>query len=126
MVNSFIARSDLDTEMTVVRNEMESGENNPGRILLQQTMATMYQWHNYGNSIIGARSMSRTSTSAACRPFYREYYQPDNATLIVSGRFDPRPGAGLDGVVLRRHSETAAFDAPDLHAGSRSRTASAR
>jgi zinc protease len=42
MVNSFIARSDLDTEMTVVRNEMERGENSPGRVLLQQTMATMY------------------------------------------------------------------------------------
>ncbi len=56
MVNSLIAREDLDTEMTVVRNEMESGENNPGRILLQQTMAAMFQWHNYGKSTIGARS----------------------------------------------------------------------
>ena len=59
MVNSFIARKDLDTEMTVVRNEMESGENNPGRILLQKTLATMYQWHNYGKSTIGARSRRR-------------------------------------------------------------------
>ena len=56
MVNSFIARKDLDTEMTVVRNEMESGENNPVRATLQQTLATMYQWHNYGNSTIGARA----------------------------------------------------------------------
>ena len=56
MVNSFIARRDLDTEMTVVRNEMEMGENSPGRVLLQQTMAAMYQWHNYGKSTIGARS----------------------------------------------------------------------
>ena len=50
MVNSFIARSDLDTEMTVVRNEFESGENSPGRSLLQKMFATMYQWHNYGKS----------------------------------------------------------------------------
>ncbi len=56
MVNSFIAKSDLDTEMTVVRNEFESGENNPGRSLLQKIFATMYQWHNYGKSTIGARS----------------------------------------------------------------------
>src|SRR6516165_1348206 len=33
MVNSFIAKKDLDTEMTVVRNEMENGENSPARIL---------------------------------------------------------------------------------------------
>jgi zinc protease len=56
MVNSFIARKDLDSEMTVVRNEMEMGENNPGRILLEKTLATMYQWHNYGKSTIGART----------------------------------------------------------------------
>jgi predicted Zn-dependent peptidase len=68
MVNSFIAKEDLATEMTVVRNEMEMGENNPGRVLLQRTLAAMYDWHNYGKSTIGARRTSRTSTSRACRP----------------------------------------------------------
>jgi zinc protease len=68
MVNSLIARSDLDTEMTVVRNEMESGENNPVRATIEQTLAAMYQWHNYGKTPIGARPMWRTSTSRACRP----------------------------------------------------------
>ena len=29
MVNSRVSRKDLDTEMTVVRNEFERGENNP-------------------------------------------------------------------------------------------------
>ena len=89
MVNSLIAREDLDTEMTVVRNEMESGENNPGRILLQQTMAAMFQWHNYGKSTIGARSDVENVDIARLQAFYRKHYQPDNATLIVAGRFDP-------------------------------------
>eukprot|EP01136_Pigoraptor_vietnamica_P035122 Opistho-1_new@99951 len=44
MVHSFIARKDLDSEMTVVRNEMEMGENSPGRILYQKTLAAMYDW----------------------------------------------------------------------------------
>ena len=88
MVNSLIARSDLDTEMTVVRNEFESGENNPGRVLLQKTLATMFQWHNYGKSTIGARSDIENVDIASLQAFYRRYYQPDNATLIVSGRFD--------------------------------------
>ena len=88
MVNSFIARKDLDTEMTVVRNEFESGENNPGRVLLQKTMAAMYQWHNYGKSTIGARSDIENVDIPRLQAFYRQYYQPDNATLIVSGRFD--------------------------------------
>ena len=88
MLNSFIARADLDTEMTVVRNEMESGENNPGRVLLQQTLAAMYQWHNYGKGTIGARSDVENVDISRLQAFYRLHYQPDNATLIVAGRFD--------------------------------------
>ncbi|MBK6469844.1 MAG: insulinase family protein [Betaproteobacteria bacterium] len=88
MVNSFIAREDLDTEMTVVRNEFESGENSPGRVLLEKTLATMYQWHNYGKSVIGARSDIENVDIPRLQAFYRQYYQPDNATLIVTGKFD--------------------------------------
>ena len=88
MVNSLIARSDLDTEMTVVRNEFERGENDPGRVLQQQVLAAMYQWHNYGKSTIGARSDIENVDIPRLQAFYRQHYQPDNATLIISGRFD--------------------------------------
>ena len=90
MVNSFIARKDLDPEMTVVRNEMEQGENSPGRILFEKTLATMYQWHNYGKSAIGARSDVENVDIPRLQAFYRRYYQPDNATLIVSGKFNQK------------------------------------
>ena len=56
MVNSFIAKKDLDSEMTVVRNEFESGENSPFRVLYERVIATAFLWHNYGQSTIGARS----------------------------------------------------------------------
>ncbi|MFO1332760.1 MAG: pitrilysin family protein [Rubrivivax sp.] len=90
MVNSFIARADLDTEMTVVRNEMERGENNPSRMLMQKMLASAYEWHPYGRSTIGARSDVENVDIPRLQAFYRLYYQPDNATLIVSGRFDPQ------------------------------------
>ncbi|MCM5679768.1 insulinase family protein [Schlegelella sp. S2-27] len=89
MVNSFISKRDLDTEMTVVRNEMERGENSAGRILLEKGLAAMYQWHNYGKSTIGARSDVENVDIERLQAFYRRYYQPDNATLIVAGRFEP-------------------------------------
>lgn len=89
MVNSFIARKDLDTEMTVVRNEMEMGENSPDRMLFEKTLATMYQWHNYGKSTIGARTDVENVDIPRLQAFYRTYYQPDNATLIVAGKFEP-------------------------------------
>jgi zinc protease len=89
MVNSFIARTDLDTEMTVVRNEMERGENDAGRILFERVMNTAYQWHNYGKSTIGARTDVEGVNIKRLQDFYHTHYRPDNATLIVSGKFDP-------------------------------------
>ena len=89
MTKSFIAKKDLDSEMTVVRNEMEAGENDPGRVLFEKTLAAMYQWHNYGKSTIGARADVEGVDIGRLQAFYRTWYQPDNATLIVSGKFDP-------------------------------------
>ena len=89
MVNSNIAKKDLDSEMTVVRNELESGENNPGGVLFQRIRSTAFLWHNYGNSTIGARSDVEGVPIDRLQAFYRQWYQPDNATVIVAGRIDP-------------------------------------
>ncbi|KPF70341.1 zinc protease [beta proteobacterium AAP99] len=94
MVNSYVARKDLDSEMTVVRNEMEMGENNPFRILIERMMSTAYQWHNYGKTTIGARADVENVNIERLQAFYRLYYQPDNATLIVSGKFNPQQVLG--------------------------------
>ncbi len=88
MVNSFIARKDLDSEMTVVRNEMESGENEPSRILWEKVTAAAYQWHSYGKSTIGARADVENVDIPRLQAFYRKFYQPDNAVLAVTGKFD--------------------------------------
>lgn len=90
MVNSLIAKEDLDSEMTVVRNEMESGENSPFRILMQKMQSAAFQWHSYGKTTIGARSDVENVDIGQLRAFYHEYYQPDNAVLIVAGKFDPQ------------------------------------
>jgi zinc protease len=91
MVHSKIARTDLDSEMTVVRNEMERGENSPFRMLLQRLESASFDWHNYGKSTIGARSDVENVDIGRLQAFYRMYYQPDNAVLVVAGRFDPDP-----------------------------------
>ena len=89
MVNSFIRRSDLDSEMTVVRNEFESGENNPQLVLFGKMLAAAFEWHNYAHTPIGARSDIENVNIERLQAFYRQYYQPDNAVLIVAGKFDP-------------------------------------
>ncbi len=88
MVNSYIAQKDLESEFTVVRNEFESGENNPIGVTLQRTMASAFDWHNYGKSTIGARSDIENVPIERLRAFYRRYYQPDNAILVVAGKFE--------------------------------------
>ncbi|TXK60775.1 M16 family metallopeptidase [Alkalisalibacterium limincola] len=88
MVNSHIARADLDSEMTVVRNEMEAGENSPVRVLIERILSTAYLWHNYGNSTIGARADVENQPIERLQDFYRRHYRPDNAVLLVAGRID--------------------------------------
>jgi len=48
MVNASILQADLDSEMTVVRNEFEMGENNPGGVLYERMQRLAFAWHNYG------------------------------------------------------------------------------
>ncbi len=94
MSHSAIARKDLDTEMTVVRNEMERGENDPWRILIQRMIAASYDWHSYGRETIGARSDVEGVDIGRLQAFYHLYYQPDNAVLVVAGKFDPEKTLG--------------------------------
>ncbi|MGE5338979.1 MAG: M16 family metallopeptidase [Gemmatimonadota bacterium] len=88
MVNSFISRKDLDSEMTVVRNEYEMGENDPGNVLVKRLAAVMYDWHNYGKLPIGNRSDIENVSIENLQAFYRTYYQPDNAVLLIAGKFE--------------------------------------
>lgn len=94
MVSSFIAKKDLDSEMTVVRNEYERGENSPFGVLLKRMQSMAYDWHNYGNSTIGNRSDIENVKIENLQAFYRMYYQPDNAVLLVAGKFDEAKALG--------------------------------
>jgi zinc protease len=88
MLNAHVWKKDLDTEMTVVRNEFESGENNPAAILEERVLSTAFLWHNYGHSTIGARADIENVPIARLQAFFHNYYQPDNGILLVAGKFD--------------------------------------
>jgi zinc protease len=97
MVNSRVSRADLDSEMTVVRNEFERGENDPSSVLEERVMSTAYLWHNYGRSTIGARSDIEQVPIERLQAFYRKYYQPDNSVLVIAGKFDEAKALGWVG-----------------------------
>ena len=88
LVNCPIKAEDLASEMTVVRNEFEMGENNAASILEQRMFATAYEWHNYGKSTIGNRADIERVPVDSLRAFYKKYYRPDNVVLFVGGRLE--------------------------------------
>lgn len=88
LVNTVITKEKLAPEMTVVRNEFESGENSPQSVLFDRVMSAAFTWHNYGATTIGARSDIETVPQERLQAFYTRYYQPDNALLVVAGKFD--------------------------------------
>lgn len=88
MVNVKFTKNILDTEMTVVRNEFERGENSPQSILQERVAATAFLWHNYGKSTIGSKDDLEKVPVDRLEAFYHKYYQPDNAVLVITGRLD--------------------------------------
>lgn len=95
MRNSFIADEDRQSEMTVVRNEMERGENEPSRILDERVWAMAFREHPYHHPTIGWRSDVEGVPTSQLKEFYDTYYHPNNATAIVVGDFDDQVALDL-------------------------------
>ncbi len=95
LVNSRVLREDLFSEMTVVRNEFERGENSPDSVLGKRIVAAAYEWHNYGKTTIGNRSDIERVPIENLQAFYRKHYQPDNAMVVVAGKLDEKKTLAL-------------------------------
>lgn len=90
MTNVHIDADKLKSERPVVINEMQAGENRPNTVLYQQLMNAAYGFHPYGRSVIGVESDLDAVAPARLQAFYKTYYRPDNAVLIITGQFDPQ------------------------------------
>lgn len=88
MRNLRIRAEDLASEMTVVRNEYERGENNPVRTLIKEIYAAAFVAHPYSHPTIGWRSDIESTSPEKLRAFYNTFYWPENAVLSVIGGFD--------------------------------------
>ena len=88
MRNLFIKDEERQTEMTVVRNEFERGENDPFGTLNKNIWATAYQAHPYHHNTIGWRSDIEGVSTERLREFYETYYWPNNATVTIVGDFN--------------------------------------
>ncbi|MBS7806960.1 M16 family metallopeptidase [Variovorax sp. PCZ-1] len=89
MTQARFTPEDLKSEMTVVRNEFERGDNDSGRILGDRMRSAAYTTHGYGHPVIGTRADIENVPHERLMAFYKLHYRPDNATLIVAGDFNP-------------------------------------
>ncbi|HEX8177987.1 MAG TPA: pitrilysin family protein [Pyrinomonadaceae bacterium] len=89
MRNSFIADADRQSEMTVVRNELERGQNEPMMVLDEAVYATAFREHPYHHPTIGWRADVENVPTARLKAFYDTFYHPNNATAILVGDFNP-------------------------------------
>ncbi len=85
MRHALLRADDLASEMTVVRNEFERGENDPFDVLLKDSFAIAFREHPYHHPTIGWRSDIEGASIERLREFYDTFYYPDNATLILVG-----------------------------------------
>ncbi len=88
MRNSLIADADRQSEMTVVRNELERGQNEPLNVLDEAVYALAFREHPYHHPTIGWRTDVEGVPTTRLKTFYDTFYQPNNATAIIVGDFE--------------------------------------
>lgn len=88
MRNSYIADEDRQSEMTVVRNELERGQNEPSEVLDEAVYAAAFREHPYHHPTIGWRADVEGVPTTRLKEFYDTFYHPNNATAILVGDFE--------------------------------------
>jgi zinc protease len=90
MVNLRLTEGDVATERKVILEERRTRvDNDPGSILQEQMMAALYSNHPYGIPIIGWEHEIRALDREDALSFYRRFYSPENAILVVAGDVEP-------------------------------------
>lgn len=88
MVNSLMDEDEFEAERSVIVSEREGKENDPVSVLREAVNAAAYMAHPYGNPIIGWKSDILAITYEQLVDYYRSFYAPNNATLVIVGNFE--------------------------------------
>jgi len=82
--------TEFDAEREVVLEELAMGNDDPWRRLSQLAQAALFMRHPYRRPIIGHADALRGMEVGGMRDYYRRFYHPGNATLVVCGDIRPR------------------------------------
>ena len=90
MANCLYHPDDCESERTVIISELQGGENDPDQLLDQELTATAFKAHPYRHPTIGWIGDLKRMTRDDLYGYYRRYYVPNNATLVIVGDLDAR------------------------------------
>src|SRR3989454_2100040 len=88
MVNCAFELDEFEAEKKVVIEELKTGLDSPWGLLLQDVEAAAFKIHPYRNPIVGWLQDVERATVEQQQAYYRKYYQPNNAILVIAGDFD--------------------------------------
>ena len=117
---------DCESERTVIISELQGGENDPDQLLDQELTATAFKAHPYRHPTIGWLSDLQTMTRDDLYGYYRRYYIPNNATLVIVGDVDTDDVLRKRRAALRRRSPPAPRPDADPHRRARADRRAAR
>ena len=90
MFSARLDQADLQAEIEVVVRELELAQDNPLSALGQQMFAATTPGQGLGRPVLGSREELTNIGVEQLRAFYREYYRPDNAVIVITGKFDSK------------------------------------
>src|SRR5574341_2360823 len=99
MANGLYAPEDCESERTVIISELQGSENDPEQLLDIEVTAAAFKAHPYRHPTIGWLSDLQTMTRDDLYGYYRRYYVPNNATLVIVGDIEAKEA--MRGVVRR-------------------------
>src|SRR6059036_2629555 len=88
MVNCAFELDEFEAEKKVVIEELKTGLDSPWGLLLQDMEAGAFKVHPYRNPVVGWLQDVERATVEQQQTYYRRYYQPNNAILVIAGDFD--------------------------------------
>ncbi len=90
MVNLHLTEEEIATERDVILEERSMRiDNDPGALLREQMGASLYLNHRYGVPVIGWRREMEDLDRDDALAFYKRFYAPNNAILVVAGDTTP-------------------------------------
>jgi zinc protease len=90
MTRALLEDAEVERERTVILSEREGNENWPEFRVEEELYQLAFRHHPYRWDALGRREDIERLTPSELRAYYRRYYGPRNATLVVTGEFDPK------------------------------------